>query len=120
MKNSFWKGLIMGIIGLLATILSDLETFNIWYVVLATVGFTGSYVLKNWLYPNMSAKFTIGFADFVNGLVIVVLMGLSNYTATLLTGVVFAWPALWKAVSIAFIGYFVKTVPSNKGKISNK
>lgn len=111
--NSFIKGLIMGVIGLVATLLSDVETLNVAYMAITVVLFVAQYSVKNWFMPSITDKLTIDTRDFISGLLSAVFMGVSVYAGTLLTDVAFTWPALFKAISVAFVGYFVKTVPTN-------
>lgn len=105
--NAFWKGLIMAIVGFIATTLSDLETFNAAYVVIATISFTLIYIAKNAIFPSMSAL-GLDFRDIVSGLILAVGMGLSSYVAQILTGG-FTWGTFWLAISGAVIGYITKT-----------
>jgi hypothetical protein len=112
--NALLKGLFMGVIGLIATIISDHETINLAYVIITTVVFTGQYLVKNWLMPSITEKLTIDTRDFISGILSALFMGISVYAATLLTEVEFTWIALWKAVVVAFVGYFAKTLPSAK------
>lgn len=110
--SAFWKGLFMGIIGLIATLLSDTETLNIAYIIITTLVFTGQYVVKNALMPSMSEKLTLNTKDFISGLLTAVFMGISVYAGTLLTDVPFTMAGFFKAIGVAFAGYFVKTFPS--------
>jgi hypothetical protein len=112
MKNSILKGLIMGIIGILGAAFSDMETLNVIYLGLVTVLFTAQYLVKNWLMPSISDKLSVDVRDMISGLFAALFMGVSVYAASLLAGVDFTWLALWKAISVAVVGYFVKTVPS--------
>lgn len=117
MKNNLLKGLIMGIIAAIGASFSEMEVFVPSYVVLTTVIFTLQYLVKNWLKPSVSDKLSVDTWDFISGALTALFMSLSVYAASLLTEVDFTWPALWKAVSIAVIGYFTKTIPSKSGKI---
>lgn len=109
--STFWKGLFMALVGFIATTLSDLETFNIAYVAVSTIAFTVIYVGKNYLFPSISVV-GIDLQDFISGLVLAVGMGFSSFAGQILVTGVLDWSALWVAVVGAFVGYFVKTVPS--------
>ena len=109
--NDFTKGLIMALVGFVATTLSSLETFNIIYVLLSTVGFTLVYVAKNYVFPSVSA-FGIDFKDIISGVILAVGMGVVSYVAQILT-TGFEWGTLWLAVSGAVVGYFLKTLPTD-------
>ena len=102
----------MGVIGVLGAAFSDLETLNAAYLILVTVLFTAQYLVKNWLMPSVSDKLSVDVRDFISGALAALFMGISVYAASLLSGVDFTWIALWKAVSVAVVGYFTKTVPS--------
>jgi hypothetical protein len=110
MKN-FIKGMFMALIGFVATTLTDLETFNLAYVIIVTVVFTGGYLVKNWLMPSLTESGKIDLRDFLSGIITAVLMGISQFASTLLTDVEFSWKALGIAAAAAFIGYFSKTLP---------
>jgi uncharacterized membrane protein YvlD (DUF360 family) len=109
--SAFWKGLIMALIGFIATMLSDLESFNVWYVVIATVAFILIYVAKNAVYPSTS-QIGLNIRDLISGLMIAVGMAISSFAASIITLGSVDWHALWLAVVGAVVGYFVKTVPS--------
>ena len=117
MKNNFWKGLFMGIIGIIGSLISNSETMVLSYILLTTVLFTCQYLVKNWLMPSVSDRLSVDLKDFLSGVLTAIFMGVSVYAGSLLTDVVFTWPALWKAVGVAFTGYFIKTVPSAKGML---
>lgn len=120
MKNNFAKGLIMGIIGAIGASFSDMETFVPAYVVLTTVLFTFQYLVKNWVMPSISEKLSVDMRDIISGALTALFMGVSVYASSLLTDVDFTWIGLWKAVSIAVIGYFGKTLPTNKGVLKSQ
>ena len=44
----------MALVGFVATMLSDLESLNFAYIILATLGFTIVYVVKNAVWPSIS------------------------------------------------------------------
>lgn len=110
--NSLLKGLFMGIVAVIGAAFTDMETFNFAYITIVVVVFTGQYLIKNWVKPSLSDKLSVSLWDFISGVLVALFMGLSVYAGTLLTDVVFSWSELWKAVSIAVIGYFTKTVPT--------
>ena len=112
--NAFWKGLIMALVGFVATMLSDLETMNFAYMVIATVGFTIVYIGKNYLFPSVSVV-GIDIRDMLSGLVLAIGMGLSSFAAQILT-TGFEWQTLWISVAGAIVGYFAKTIPNNAQK----
>ena len=112
--TAFWKGLIMALVGFVATMLSDLETMNFAYMAIATAGFTVVYVVKNAVWPSISVV-GIDIQDMLSGLILAVGMALSSYAAQILT-TGFDWQTLWISVAGAFVGYFAKTIPSNAKK----
>jgi hypothetical protein len=114
MKSSLVKNLIMGIIGVIGAAFSEMEVFVPSYVILVTVIFSGQYLVKNWLMPSVSDKFSIDIQDIISGALTALFMGISVYAASLLTEVEFTWMALFKAASVAVVGYFTKTVPTAK------
>jgi hypothetical protein len=111
--NAFWKGLIMALIGFVATTISDLETFNAAYVGISTVSFTLIYVAKNYVWESKSKILGLDWQDLLSGLILALGMGISSYVAQILT-IGFEWQSLWVAVSGAVIGYFTKTFSSKK------
>lgn len=112
MKSSLVKNLIMGIIGVIGAAFSTMQDFNTAYVILVTLIFTGQYFVKNLLMPSVSDKFSVDIQDMISGAFAALFMGISVFAASLLSDVEFTWMALWKAASVAVIGYFTKTVPS--------
>lgn len=110
--NSFWKGLIMAIVGFAATTIADLETFNLAYVVITTVAFTLLYIGKNYWLPSNSDTGKLNGQDVLSGILIAVSMALSNFAAVLLTSATLDWKQLGLAVVGAIVGYFIKTTPA--------
>lgn len=110
--NSFLKGLIMAIVGFVATLLSDMETINFAVIVISTVGFTIYYTGKNYLMPSISVV-GIDIRDILSGILLAVGMAISNFAAQIIIVGHVDWGMLGKAVLGAIIGYFAKTVPSN-------
>lgn len=106
----------MGLIGIIGAAFSDMETLNAIYLALVTVIFTAQYLVKNWLMPSVSDKFSLDVQDMISGAFAALFMGISVYAASLLSGVEFTWIALWKAVVVAVVGYFGKTVPAKSKK----
>ena len=104
----------MAVVGFIATTLSDLETFNLAYVVIATGGFTVIYLGKNWFLPSLSDKMGVDLRDMISGAIVAVGMAISSFAASILTTGTVDWKALAIAVVGAVIGYFTKTVPSGK------
>jgi len=115
--KALWKNLLMGLIGVIGAAFSDMETLVPAYITLVTVLFTVQYFIKNWLMPSLSDKLSIDTRDFISAGLAAVFMSVSVYAATLLTDVEFTWLALWKAVSVAVVGYLTKTVPSKSKTI---
>lgn len=113
--NAFWKGLIMALVGFIATMLSDLDTLNFAYIGLSTLGFTIIYVVKNAVWPSISVV-GIDIRDVISGVILAVGMAISSFAAQLLTTQTFEWSALGVAVLGAIVGYFAKTIPSNAKK----
>ena len=112
--NAFWKGLIMSLIGFIATALSDLESMNIVYILISSIGFIAVYIGKNYIMPSVSA-IGVDFRDIISGVIVALGMGLSSAAAQILT-TGFEWNTLWIAVSGAVIGYFTKTISTNSKK----
>lgn len=108
--NSLLKGLIMALVGFVATTISDLETFNAAYVIIASAGFTVVYLIKNYKMPSISAL-GMDWQDAISGVILALGMGLSSAAAQILT-TGFDWHTLWVAVSGAVVGYVLKTIPS--------
>ena len=116
--SKFWKGLIMAIVGFIATVISDLESFNLGYVVIATGGFTILYMVKNAIWPTTSPAWMINLWDgTISGILIAVSMAISSFAASIITTGVIDWHALWIAVVGAVIGYFAKTIPQDGTKL---
>lgn len=113
--NAFWKGLIMAVIGFIATTLSDIDTFNVTYVLISTIGFTDVYIAKNAVMPSISMV-GLDLRDALSGLILAIGMALSSAAAQILT-TGFEWSTLWIAVSGAVVGYFSKTLPNNAKKV---
>ncbi len=105
------KVFLMAVIGFLITTVSTLDAFNIWYVVLVTVAFAGTYAVKNYFLPSDSAEGAVKWKDILSGLIIAVCMAISNLAATLITGIDFSAQVLWITVIGAVVGYFTKTIP---------
>lgn len=106
----------MGLTSTLAATFSVMTDINLAYIALIAFSFTGQYSVKNWLMPSLSDKLKVDIRDAISGALIALFMGVSVYAATLLTDVEFTWIALWKAVSVAVIGYFTKTIPAENTK----
>jgi hypothetical protein len=113
--TAFWKGLIMAIIGFVATTISDLEAFNINYVLIATTAFTLIYIGKNAVFPSTSPLW-LNLRDVISGVLIAVGMAIASFTASIITTGVVDWRALWIAVVGAVTGYFLKTASTDSGK----
>jgi uncharacterized membrane protein len=112
--STFWKGLIMAIIGFVATTIGTLDPFNLSYIIIASVAFTLIYFGKNYWLPSTSEAGEINWRDIVSGLIIAVGMAISSFSASIiLTGVV-DWKALFIAVIGAVVGYFGKTIPQKQ------
>ena len=114
--NAYLKGLIMAIVGFVATTLTDLETFNAAYVAIATSGFTIIYLGKNWFLPSVSDAWKADTIDLVSGLLVAIGMAVSSFAASIITIGSVDWGALGIAVTGAVVGYFAKTVPSKNRK----
>lgn len=115
--NAFIKGLIMALVGFIATTISDLsgeESVNFTYILIASIGFTVVYIAKNYKFPSVSA---LGFdlRDVISGLILAIGMGISSTVAQILT-TGFDAHTLWVAVSGAVVGYVLKTLPNNAKK----
>lgn len=112
--TAFWKGLIMALVGFVATMLSDMETLNFAYMAIATTGFTIVYVVKNVVFPSVSVV-GIDLRDLLSGVILAVGMAISSYAAQIWT-MGFEWQTLWVSVVGAVVGYFAKTIPTNAKK----
>ena len=110
--KTIWKGLIMALVGFIATTIADIETFNLAYVGISTLAFTLLYLGKNWAWPSTSPSGQINWGDILSGLLIAVSMGISSFAGSILTTGAVDLHALWVAVIGAIIGYFIKTTPS--------
>ena len=113
--NTLWKGLIMALVGFISTTLSELESFNLAYILIASIGFTAIYLAKNAVFKSISSVKGFDLRDAISGLILAVGMGFSSAAAQVLT-TGFEWSTLWVAVSGAVVGYVLKTVPSNAKK----
>ena len=115
--SAFWKGLIMAIVGFIATTISQsIEGLNFAYVLIATGGFTIIYIGKNAIFQSTSGSGLINWQDLLSGLFVAVGMAVSSFAASIITTGAVEWHALWIAVVGAFVGYFLKTVPSEGKK----
>lgn len=121
MKKNFLKGLIMAIVGFIASAISqDIEAVNVWYIVIATIGFTIIYLAKNAIITSISIFGKIDIQDIISGLLLAIGMAISSFAASIITTGSVNWHALWIAVGTAFVGYFSKTFTSNRGKALSK
>jgi hypothetical protein len=114
--NAWFKGLIMALVGFVATTISTSVGGNVdWvYVLFASLGFLVVYVAKNAIWPSTSPTGELDVWDIVSGILLAVGMAVSSgATSFVLDGVV-NWHALWIAVVGAFLGYFSKTIPQDK------
>lgn len=111
--NSFWKGLIMALVGFIATAISDVGTTNWAYVWITTAAFTIIYVGKNAVFPSVSIGNKFDLRDILSGVIVAIGMAVSSVTASVLTTGTIEFQALWIAVSGAVIGYFIKTLPQS-------
>jgi len=107
--SAFWKGLIMAVVGFIATTLSDLESFNLAYVAISTIAFTVIYIGKNYIWPSTSEGGVINWQDILSGLIVAVGMAISSFAASIITTGAIDWKALAIAVIGAIVGYFGKT-----------
>lgn len=113
--NAFWKGLIMAIVGFIATTISqDIEGINFAYIAIATAGFTVYYIGKNAFFQSNSEPGKINLKDLISGILLALGMAVSSFAASVITLGHIDWRALWIAVVGAVIGYFTKTLPSGK------
>ena len=109
--NAFAKGLIMALIGFVATTISNLDIINFKYILISSIGFTLVYVAKNYKFPSKSSLIGIDIQDFLSGLFLAIGMAVSSTVAQILTSG-FEWNTLWIAVSGSFLGYLGKTFMS--------
>lgn len=111
--SAFWKGLIMAVVGFIATGISqNVEGLNFTYVVISTVGFTLLYIGKNAVFQSTSEPGIVNWQDLLSGIIIAVSMAISSFAASIITTGAVDWQALWIAVVGAVVGYFTKTLPS--------
>jgi len=104
----------MALVGFVASTLSEMETFNIAYVLIATGGFTLVYLVKNAIMPSVSI-IGVDMKDIISGAILALGMALSSYAAQVLT-IGFDWQTLLVSVSGAVLGYFTKTIPHKGDK----
>ena len=110
--KTFWKGLIMAIVGFLASTISDIEVINWAYVLITTIGFTAIYFGKNYWMPSTSEGGSVNGRDIWSGLLIAVGMAISSFAASIITTGMVDWKALIISTIGAVVGYFTKTIPS--------
>lgn len=111
--SAFWKGLIMAVVGFIATTISTGgEGLNFTYIFFATIGFTLVYVGKNAIFASTSGSGIVNWQDLISGLVIALGMAVSSGLTTFIINGAIDWHALWVAVVAAIVGYFTKTIPS--------
>lgn len=109
--KTFWKGLIMALVGFLASTISDLDTVNWIYVAIASGSFILLYVGKNAWKPSTSELGKLNWPDILSGGFIALGMAISDFAGQIIT-VGFAdidWKAFGLAILYAVIGYFTKT-----------
>jgi hypothetical protein len=104
------KIFLMALVGFIATTLSTLDVFNVWYVAITTVAFVLMYAGKNWLLPSTSPEGTVNWRDILSGVIMAVSMALSSGVTSFLVEGQLNWHALWVAVAGAVVGYFSKTM----------
>jgi len=114
--KTLWKGLIMAVVGFLATTIADLEVVNWWYVLISTVAFTLIYIGKNFFLPSTSEPGKINWMDAFSGVLIAIGMMVSSMAGSILTTGTVDWRALGVAVIGAIVGYFTKTFFSSSTK----
>lgn len=114
--KTFWKGLVMALVGFLASTISDLEVINWAYVLITTIGFTAVYIGKNYWKPSTSDANNLNPGDLWSGILIAVGMGVSSFAASIITTGMVDWKALGIAVISAVVGYFSKTFISKPKK----
>lgn len=107
--KALWKGLLMAVVGFLATTIADLQEVNWWYVLISTIAFTLIYVGKNFFLPSSSETGKVNWMDVLSGLLVAIGMGISSFVGSILTTGTVDWKALGLAVVGAIVGYFTKT-----------
>lgn len=110
--KTFWKGLIMAIVGFVAATITDLETMNWSYIGVTTVAFTLMYLGKNYWKPSTSEPGTVNTSDLISGLLVALGMAVSSFSASIITLGFIDWRALIISSIGAVVGYFAKTAPA--------
>jgi hypothetical protein len=103
--------MLMAIVGFVIITVKEAETFNLLYVGLTTVFFTGGYLLKNWLFPSLSDKGKLELRDWISGAWIAINMGAADIISQVLVIGTIDLKALLLSMGAALLGYIAKTLP---------
>lgn len=109
--STFAKGLIMAVIGFVASYISQTTTGINWpYLGIATSGFTLLYLGKNYLFPSVSIFGNFDLRDLLSGVFVAVAMAVSEFAASVITSSVINWKLLLITAGIAAGNYCLKTI----------
>jgi hypothetical protein len=113
--NTFFKGLIMALVGFVATYISQSAGVINWaYIGIASGAFTLIYLAKNFAWPSISIYGIVNLQDLVSGLIMAIGMAVSNFAASLLTSTTINWSVFGTSVLLAVVGYFTKDIFSGQ------
>ena len=112
MNTTIFKGLIMALVGFIATTVTQ-TPINWIYVGIASLAFTLMYLGKNYILPSTSVFLGVNIRDLLSGLLVAISMAVSTFAASILTEPSVDWKALLLAVGSATGGYLLKTFFSN-------
>jgi hypothetical protein len=107
--NTFIKGLVMAVVGFVASLYANAESVSIAFVAISTIAFTLMYLGKNWKFPSKTNTFGMDTQDWLSGLFIFVSMALSSSIASFIVDGHIEWMILLKSSGGACIGYLAKT-----------
>ena len=114
--NTLTKGLIMTVVALVATTISNsgLPTTTIGWELLGitSVGTILTYLGKNAIFPSTSVFGNINLKDLLSGAIIAVGAVLSNWVATIATNTSINWNQLLTFTITVLAGYLAKNFVS--------
>lgn len=112
MNTTFFKGLFMAVLALLATTFTTtgLPTTPTGWIVLGitAAGTTIIYLAKNWVFPSTSVLGNLNIWDFVSGIAIAIGSALSSWAASVVTSTPINWSDLGHLMIVVILGYFGK------------
>ena len=120
--STFSKGLIMTIVALLASVISQNglpHDATGWEILgITSVGTILLYIGKNAVFPSTTVAGSLSWADILSGLFMALSSGVSGWVATLVTGTAINWHSLITVMITTVVGYLAKTfmqTPAPKG-----